>query len=264
MKRAFAGHTRIWLAVIAALMVTHVKVSLAEDSTASLFTSFAPVRESKGAQVVQFDLMRSARCFFGDLDLIMNDLQTADGNLGLQLTVETVGGSEQGVYFAEALKDMNPKSNLGTYEVTLPKMGKGHVYGVFLCSVRESEAGKVPCSKQLSQPFNVAFAPYRVDSSSLKGEGPSSPYTPPAQVAPKLYFAQYFVDSGGALALISNVDSANLATSLAGRGMPKGETEEIARAIRGYSETLGSNPLQWSDERLRILLPFFSEKKCNG
>lgn len=262
--RSFAAQTKIWMAVIATIVMIPATASRAEDSTAGLLTNFAPVRASPSERVVQFDLMRSARCFFGDLDLIMNDLQTADGNVGLQLTVETVGGSEPGVYFADAMQNMNPKSNLGTYEVTLPRRKGGRVYGVFLCSVKESEAGKVPCSKQSLQSFDAAFAPYRVDSSSLKAGGASSPYTPPAEVAPKLYFAQFFVDDGRSLSLITNVDSPKLTAALQTSGIATGDSKESAGLIRRYSQTLGSSPLQWSDERVRISLPFFSETKCNG
>lgn len=263
--RAAVKILRAWRSVsVIVLSLMCTTGGSAEAESPKILSAFYPERESANERMVQVDVMRSARCFFGDLDLVMNDLEAADGTLGLQLTVEAIGTAQPEVYFAEPLEHKHPGSNLGTYEVALPKKKGARIYGVFLCSVREFEAGKNPCSQQLLQTFDTSFAPYRVDSGSLKGEGGNRAYTPPTSVLPKVYFAQYFVDTGSSLSLITDAESPKLRTALLSSGIGKGEVEKDTRTIRRYAEALGSNPLQWNNKRLQIHLPFFSETKCNG
>jgi hypothetical protein len=163
--------------------------------------------DSAQERLLQFDLASQARCMFGDLDVILLDMKYARGALRLQLTVEALGGAAEEVYYGRPLEQKTARDNLGTYEVKLPGSSQPRLCGVFVCSVNEAQAGRVPCSRHKLLTFDEMMTPYKADSSGLKpgSTAQSKPFYGPKAVEPKTYFAQFFVSGTAALGMVSDI-----------------------------------------------------------
>jgi len=143
-------------------------------------------------RTLMFDLLPSERCNFGDLDAVLNDLQSGGEDMRLQLSVEEIGVAAPKVVFGIPLEKKLSEKNMGTYRVAIPSPTEPTVYGVFLCTVKVDALSKQPCSKQQLLSFEEMSNPYRVSTVGLKG-GKAEPYRGPQTVDPKVYFAQFLV-----------------------------------------------------------------------
>lgn len=204
---------------------------------------------------VSFDITPLESCNFGDLDLILNDLRDANGELRLQLSVETLDDEDRYVVYGSPREQMHEGSNLGTYDVLLPEVSNTRGYAVFLCSVTPAELKNTPCSRLPIQSFTEMMRPYSLAISFKPGERPSGlPFSPPRAIAPKIYYTQYFLASESTF-WIPRDSSKDIFQDL---------PEKTRGEIRKVRSTIGSLPLRTSDGRLQLVVPFFSEKKCNS
>jgi hypothetical protein len=247
---------------IMSTIVSPVTLGFAEDNGAFE----APVHKGEGkSRKVFVDLQPSEVCNFGDLDLVLNELRASNGALRLQLSVEELGVKDGVVVFGQPLEKKFEGTNMGTYEVHLPEASETKVYGVFFCSVAPEELSKVPCSSKRLLPFDQMFKPYNVDVTPLRsGKAESAPYTPPTEVEPKVYFSQFLVDGGTSLWALKDSASKDGAKIIQGLGVSKAKSDEVTKVIERFSGALGSLPLRSAEDRLQMILPLFSDKKCNG
>lgn len=252
----------LWMACLATGSTSYAEVSALDSAGLKEVATFS---ESASERVFQIDLQPLARCSFGDYDVILNDLQHAQGKLGLQLTMEQLSGDTKRVFYGEPREKKTADSNVGTYEVTIPSADLSGMYGIFLCSVTEEEAGRVPCSQQPLLSFDAMFGPYKVDSSGLNGGAASSkPFQAPSNASAKLYFAQFVAVNGRSLAIFLDSPSTNSTEQLAGFGVAREQVSALVDKAKPFSDTLGSLPLTADDQRLQMVVPYFSNKKCNG
>jgi hypothetical protein len=224
----------------------------------------ASVKDTGQERTVQFDLLGVERCMFGDLDLILLDFRHAQEQLRLQLTVESLGGTENEVFYGTPLEKKTSKANLGTFEVQLPVSNEGKMYGVYLCSVAPEKLGKEPCSKQGFKTFQAMMAGYKLDT----GEPANSsralrPYSSPSVIEPKNYYAHVLVSTPTSLAVIDDSTSPENEALLVNFGVSEQRVSSALASLNGLAKTLGSLPFEASDNRLQIPLPYFGSKKCN-
>jgi|GEM_PF-4826109 len=211
------------------------------------------------------DLEPSEVCNFGDLDLVLNELRASKGALHLQLSVEELGPNDGVVVFGQPREQKFEGTNMGTYEVKLPMSTGAKVFGVFFCSATPEELFKVPCSKKRLLPFGQMFSQYSLDMSPFRsGKKESGPFVPPQEVEPKIYFSQFLIDDGNALFALKDSASKNNNKVMTSLGVPNAKSDEAMEIINKYSTTLGSLPLRSADNRLQMVLPLFSDKKCNS
>ena len=247
------------LQVAGALCVLRAGVAFAVPTDAFEVPG-SPVGE--GSRLIMFDLQPSERCNFGDLDGILNDLRYGGNRLRLQLSVEALGVNSSAVQFGAPVEKKLSQSNLGTYEVTIPSAKVPTLFGVFLCTVPAEELGKTPCSHQKVFPFEQIAKPYNVDTTGLK-DGKGHPYTSPQIVEPKVYFAQFVTGGLTAFSPLSVEGAKAGSGSLEKIGIPKADVDNALPQVEKLSATLGSLPLQVAEGRFQIVLPFYSDKKCN-
>jgi len=253
--------------LIALLGITSTVGSRVTPAQAEVEGAFkAPVHKGENkSRKVFVDLQPSEVCNFGDLDLVLNDLRASNGALRLQLSVEELGVKDGVVVFGQPLEKKFEGTNMGTYEVHLPEASEAKVYGVFLCSVAPEELSKVPCSAKRLLPFDQMFKPYNVDITPLRsGNAESAPYAPPTEIEPKIYFSQFLVDGGNTLWALKDSASKDGAKIIQGLGVSQAKSDEVTKVIERFSGALGSLPLRSAEDRLQMILPLFSDKKCNG
>lgn len=218
-----------------------------------------------GSRNLFVDLQPSEVCNFGDLDLVLNELRASKGALRLQLSVEELGSKDGVVVFGQPREQKFEGTNMGTYEIKLPKSTGARVFGVFLCSATPEELFKVPCSKKRLLPFGQLFSQYSLDMSPFQsGKKKSAPFAPPKKVEPKIYFSQFLVDDGSSLFALKDSASKNNGKVMENLGVPKAKSDEAMEIISKYSTQLGSLPLTSADKRLQMVLPIFSDEKCNS
>jgi hypothetical protein len=205
--------------------------------------------------MIMFDLLPSERCNFGDLDAILNDLRSGDDQLRLQLSVESIGAKAPTIVFGSPLEKRVSESNLGTYEVRLPTPQESTTYGVFLCTVKAEQLNKAPCSSQTLLPFDEMMKPYTVAK--------VQPYASSTEISPKVYFAQFITGNGLSFSALRADGHAVEGGDLERSGISKDDAGRILPTITKFSTTLGSLPLESSEGRVQLVLPFFSDKKCN-
>jgi hypothetical protein len=200
----------------------------------------------------------------GDLEAILLDMKYAGGDLRLQLTVEALGAASEETYYGRPLEQKTASDNLGTYEVKLPGSSQPRLYGVFLCSVNEEQAGRVPCSKHKLLTFEEIIGPYKVDSRGLLPgyTGPTEPFHAPKSVVPKTYFAQFFLSGAASLETFDDLSSPDTEQSFAQFGIPTEEGSKGVALAKPFSTALRSLPLTAKDSRIQLTVPFFSKEKC--
>lgn len=206
--------------------------------------------------LLMFDLLPSERCNFGDLDVILNDLRTGNDDMRLQLSVETIGANRPMVSFGTPLEKKLSEKNLGTYRVAIPKPTETTIYGVFLCTVPADELSKTPCSQQRLLSFQEMVKPYTVVAHQKSYKGPQ-------KVEPKVYFAQFLLGGPTSFSTLSTEADLQGAPDFQKLGISQGNADKEWTIIKNFSSTLGSLPLESADERLQLVLPFFSDKKYN-
>ena len=241
-----------WLLGIAAVCCYHSRMATAAP-TELLNLPFTSSGEKE--RVIMFDLLPSERCNFGDLDAILNDLRNGDDQLRLQLSVEAIGAKVPTVIFGAPLEKKVSEKNLGTYQVRLPTPTEGTMYGVFLCTVKADQLSKAPCSSQTLLPFDEVMKSYTV----TKGQA----YVGSTETKPKVYFAQFMTGNGASFSALRAAGGVVEGSDLERVGISKGTMEETLPIIKKFSSALGSLPLETAEERVQLVLPFFSDKKCN-
>jgi hypothetical protein len=255
------------LALGAAFVSTIIAVSVAgAEVTPEISALEVPLRQGADAsRVVLVDISPSEVCHFGDLDLVLNDLGHSQGKLRLQLSVEELGKKDGIVVYGEPLEKKFEGENMGSYNVRLPAGGEPKVFGVFLCSVTPEELAKVPCSTKRLLSFAEMFEPYRVDVKPLMdGKSESAPYISPTEVESKIYFSQFLIDNGKRIVALKDSASKDGEGVLRQLGMSEATSTQALPLIQKFSSTLGSLPFGLEADRLQMVLPYFSDKKCNG
>jgi len=217
---------------------------------------------SGSERTLMFDLLPSERCNFGDLDAVLNDLRNGGDEMRLQLSVEAVGGATPKVFFGNPLEKKLSEKNMGTYRVAIPSPTEPTVYGVFLCTVKADALSKEPCSKQNLISFEEMSSPYRVSTVGLTG-GKGEPYGGPQTVEPKVYFAQFLIGNATGFSTIGADTVQGGGAALESLGVSKTSADSAWPIMQKFSSTLGSLPLETAEERLQLVLPYFSDKKCN-
>lgn len=246
------GIRRWFLAFAGAVCAHHTHLALATPGNARNAPSAPPAEVER---TVMFDLQPSERCNFGDLDVILNDIRSGDDDLRLQLSIETIGAEKPRTAFGIPREKKLPGKNLGTYQVRLPFAAEPTMYGVFLCTVRADQLNKAPCSSQRLLSFDQMIEPYRV--------GKGQVYAHPTEVEPKVYFAQFMTGGPASLTPLRTEGSALGKSDLERLGMSQVASESALPIVQKFLATLGSLPLGLGEERMHIVLPFFSDKKCN-
>ncbi len=209
---------------------------------------------SSDSRKVSFDISPLENCNFGDLDLVLNELSAAKGELRLQLSVESIDGVNRQVIFGSPREKKPAGNNRGTYDVLLAKSASPRTYMVFLCSVKPEELDKAPCSQTKVLRFNDMMRSCMLDISLDPQNGLSSPpFATPEKPQPKVYFAQFLFSADSSL-WIPGKSTKQPVESL---------TEEVRTETRHLIDVLGSLPLRVADERVQIVMPFFSDEKCN-
>lgn len=223
--------------------------------------------EGKETRQTTIDLAGLSRCMFGDMDALLLELKTAQGTLGVQLSVERIGGGAAEVYFGEALEKMSAPDIMGSYRLKLPPTLKPKVYGVFLCTITQDKADQAPCSAQLLKTSDELFAPYRVDTGSARPDVASykpTPYVEPKDLKPTVFYAQFFVVDGKGAYRLSNTKSSSLEKSLIAAGFTRAELGGILSEIKRFTDRLNSLPLEAVESRLQMPMPYYDQARCLG
>lgn len=253
------------------LLITTVSILLPSSSSAApAQTNLQPFAiEGAGAEqhLTTIDLVGLQRCMFGDLDALLLELKTANGSLGLQLSVESVGLDAREIYYGTALEKRTSEEYFGSYQLTLPRTSTPKVYGVFLCSIDEQNAEQAPCSAQMLKNAEDLFAPYRADTSNAASDQPLrkvTPYASPKELKPTIFYAQFFLRNSAGAAILADSNSPALLKTLTTFGIARKEAEKSVTQIKRFSDALNSLPLAAVEKHLQIQMPYYSETKCLG
>lgn len=223
--------------------------------------------DGKKLQVV---VSTERRCMFGDLDLISLDLQHAEKDLTLQLSLEPiVTGAAEPVF--GTLVEKGESGALGTYEFLLSETKKPVLMGLYICAFPASEKTKT-CGSLPLKTFEQMFKKYQIDMDKAADEAKkngklgSVPHRvindPGAQG--NIYFFRFLIVSDSLVEYpdkAMNVDRYNRFFQHArNRGIDTAEIEDI---VVQQSRQLGSLPLGSSGSRLQVVLPFYDRDKCS-
>lgn len=259
------------LLVAAALVSTPVSTpvsALAAPGSQEELRPFFIDGEGKAKHQTTIDLVGLSRCMFGDMDSLILALQSAEGALGMQLSVEAMGSATE-TYYGLALENKTSPDNMGSYQLTLPKTLSPKLYGVFLCTIDEARAGQSPCSAQALKTADQLAAPYRADMERTATGAPQikpklKQDSQPDKLWPTIFYAQFFVANKEGASILTNVNSPALAKTLSSFGFPKSNIPKLTEAIKRYNGTISSLPLDYVDGRLQMQMPYYNQEKCMG
>lgn len=242
-------------------------IGLVQAETSIPLKEISPSSNSFGDKLLNIRMESASKCFFGDLDLILLDMQAGQKKLKLQLSVEPLPLGSGKAYYGD-LKDpvdTTNRSSIGSFEVAIPSSEISSAFLVLLCSADDDQKNPKPCStKTLIKP-NDASIPYRGKINDLSSSSLSLLNPRPKGMLPdhKIYFSQLILSDNKTLKSTDRVlDSDSLENLLTPLGVEFSQTKKIYSDYEKYQSTLDSFPLQINQKDFSIILPYFDSDKC--
>lgn len=240
---------------------------IAEDGLPLRSIPLQAVQRKPNIRLLRVSLGAQPRCVFGDLDLISLDLGQSDGELVLQLTLETLGTGADVISFGVPKEGSGKNPILRTYEVELPRFDKPTVMGLYLCSVDTSQ-DREGCGSFQVRSFDEMFERHRVRPVVKDGRHVKSPVHPGTYVkeSGSVYFYRTVLVDGDKLEFVGKSMTAKrydqLFSTFVSRSANVVDLDTVRALVRKNGSILQSYPLASNAGALQLILPYYKEDKC--
>lgn len=209
-----------------------------------------------------------ARCFLGDIDIMLRELRQGDPGTRLQISIEPIYPNSAGL--APSVRNVHRAEPIGDGKVQLwipvPNVSSPTLLGLFLCKNSGDAEG---CADKDIQPYDQLSNQFAVvvDQKRQKGYLLNPPSVGQGAIDRVLFFRPLVIDQDSARfseLLMAAGDYDRLDTYFSRLLQTDSLYQENFGRMRFLGQALGSLPLEFSGEGVTVALPYYNRKKCTG